>query len=162
MNAIALCHNRDLQKTNGRIIVLGSGCIPLMQTATWVNMQPYSQSERVFLHFDSIMVCFSVCLSAGCGCLPVCVRSIHSSTQLSVPSCHSQINPFSRPRQSSRWLNWLGISFFLFFPSVLFPKRAAKPVAFFFVDCKELGKLSWKFWAKRSVNKRSNQAWEQN
>lgn len=23
MNAIALCHNRDLQKTNGRIIVLG-------------------------------------------------------------------------------------------------------------------------------------------
>lgn len=33
MNAIALCHNRDLQKTNGGIIVGGSGSIPLMQTA---------------------------------------------------------------------------------------------------------------------------------
>lgn len=27
MNAIALCHNRDLQKTNGRIIVLGTGSV---------------------------------------------------------------------------------------------------------------------------------------
>lgn len=34
MNAIALCHNRDLQKTNGRIIVLGPGAVSLMQTAT--------------------------------------------------------------------------------------------------------------------------------
>lgn len=65
MNAIALCHNRDLQKTNGRIIVLGSGSISLMQTATWVNMQPSSQSEWVCFHFDYVMVCLSVCL-------PVC------------------------------------------------------------------------------------------
>ena len=62
MNAIALCHNRDLQKTNGRIIVLGSGSISLMQTATRVNMQPYSQSKWFVLHLDYVMVCLSVCL----------------------------------------------------------------------------------------------------
>lgn len=29
MNAITLCHNRDLQKTNGGIIVLGTGSVSL-------------------------------------------------------------------------------------------------------------------------------------
>lgn len=113
MNAIALCHNRDLQKTNGRIIVLGSGSISLMQTATWVNMQPYSQSEWFYLHFDYVMVCLSVCLSvcsmwlspSPCAHFLHSCRSIHSSIHLSLPSCHAQINLFTRPTRSPRWLN---------------------------------------------------------
>lgn len=117
MNAIALCHNRDLQKTNGRIIVLGSGSISLMQTATWVNMQPYSQSKWFVLHLDYVMVCLPVCLSAVCVYPSVCwlvglwpyflhsCLSIHTSTHLSLPSCHAQINLFTRPTRSPKWLN---------------------------------------------------------
>lgn len=72
MNAIALCHNRDLQKTNGGIIVGGSGSISLMQTATWVNMQPCWQSECVLIRFDWVMVLLPVCLSV----CTVCSRSL--------------------------------------------------------------------------------------
>lgn len=135
MNAIALCHNRDLQKTNGRIIVLGSGSISLMQTATWVNMQPYSQSEWFYLHFDYVMVCLSVCLSVCsmwlspslCAHFLHSCRSIHSSTHLPLSSCHAQINLFTRPTRSAKWLN----GFRLF---CLFPKQAAKPAVFFSIQ----------------------------
>lgn len=72
MNAIALCHNRDLQKTNGRIIVLGTGSISLMETATRVNMQPYSQSKWFVLHLDGVMVCLSLCLQSM-SVYPVCL-----------------------------------------------------------------------------------------
>lgn len=136
MNAIALCHNRDLQKTNGRIIVLGTGSISLMQTATWVNMQPYSQSKWFVLHLDYVMAC----LSAVCVCSslswPVCLYAyfFHSclssqpSTHLSLPSCHAEINLFTRPTWSPKWLN--RFSFFL----LLFPKQAAKPMVFFSIQ----------------------------
>lgn len=111
MNAIALCHNRDLQKTNGRIIVLGSGSISLMQTATWVNMQPYWQSGRFFLHFDNEIVCSSVCISVCSMWLSpsLCDRFVHSSSTL--PSCHTQINLYSRPTWSPRWLNRFSVFF---------------------------------------------------
>lgn len=141
MNAIALCHNRDLQKTNGRIIVLGSGSISLMQTATWVNMQPSSQSQWFCLRFDCVMVCLSVCL-------PVC--RLWLSPRLwahFLVSC--RLHPFTRslafpsqavtlrstylpgqPRVQGGWTD-LGL-FFCFF--LLFPKQAAKPAVFFSVQ----------------------------
>ena len=46
MPLIALCHNRDLQKTNGKIIVLASGFIHLIQTDILVNMQLYLQPSK--------------------------------------------------------------------------------------------------------------------
>lgn len=89
MNAIALCHNRDLQKTNGGIIVLGTGSISLMETATWVNMQPYSQSKWFVLHLDYVMVCLSFCLQCVSVSQSLClfVSAITSITAVS-PSIH--------------------------------------------------------------------------
>lgn len=107
MNAIALCHNRDLQKTNGRIIVLGSGSISLMQTATWVNMHPHSQSKWFVLHLDYVMVCLSVCLQ----CVSVS-RSAFAAVSPSIrpPAFLSQaamLKSTSLPGQHGvqKWLN---------------------------------------------------------
>lgn len=111
MNAIALCHNCDLQKTNGRIIVLGTGSIPLMQTATWVNMQLYSQSKLFVLLLD-VMVCLSVCSLWTYICMHTFFTApCPPSTHLSLPNCHAQINLFARPTWSPKWMNWCSLLF---------------------------------------------------
>lgn len=137
MNAIALCHNRDLQKTNGRIIVLGTGSISLMQTATWVNMQPYSQSKWFVLHLDYVMVCLSVCLSLG---LLARVSACSLLSQLPLnPSVHPPFSPkLSHSDQpiypanaESKVAAPIFFSVFFFF---VFLKQAAKPAVFFSIQ----------------------------
>lgn len=136
MNAIALCHNRDLQKTNGRIIVLGSGSISLMQTATWVNMQPYSQSKWFVLHLDYVMVCPSVCLqyasipqSVGLSVcdLTSCTAVFPSIHQPTFPSQAVTLRSTYLPGQHGAQSGWTDLVF-------LFLKQAAKPAVFFSIQ----------------------------
>lgn len=130
MNAIALCHNRDLQKTNGGIIVLGTGSISLMETATWVNMQPYSQSKWFVLHLDYVMVRLSAsCRSAHqLACLSA--RLFHGGLSIRPPTFLSQAVALGSTRLPGRRGDQSGWTRVVF----CFLKRAAKPVVFFTIQ----------------------------
>lgn len=150
MNAIALCHNRDLQKTNGRIIVLGTGSVSPMQTAAWVNMQ-------FVLHLDYEMVWPSVRLwyVSVSWTLPSTRPSLSHAVVLG--STFSSVD--SKTDQRLQFSEACSQTGNLFLYSTCLPEM--RPC---FVVCwlQRTGKIVLKSWAKRSVNKRSNQACEQN